>query len=206
VPHGSTFYRYITCLACMGIVNGYPDGTFRPNNVITRGQLAKIVTLAARITIYIPPVQQSFQDVPPGSTFWLYIERAAAYALAQGYRCGQSPNEPCIPPLNRHYYRPNAPATRGQAAVIIDRAAGFTGTPGGQIYEDVLPGSLFFVDTWRLGIRGIMSGYPCGGPGEPCIPPRNMPYFRPYNNVTRGQAAKMVSNTFLPYCQSQGGR
>ena len=30
VPVGSTFYPYIHCLACLGIVNGYPDGTFKP--------------------------------------------------------------------------------------------------------------------------------------------------------------------------------
>jgi hypothetical protein len=39
-----------------------------------------------------------------------------------------------------------------------------------------------------------MSGYPCGGAGEPCVPPDNRPYFRPSNNATRGQIAKIVSN------------
>ena len=32
VPPGSTFYPYVNCLACLGIINGYPDGTFKPNN------------------------------------------------------------------------------------------------------------------------------------------------------------------------------
>ena len=31
----------------------------------------------------------------------------------------------------------------------------------------------------------------------------NSPYFRPNADVTRGQAAKIVSNTFFPNCQSQ---
>jgi hypothetical protein len=35
VPVGSTFYQYIHCLACLGIINGYPDGTFKPNNDVT---------------------------------------------------------------------------------------------------------------------------------------------------------------------------
>jgi hypothetical protein len=30
VPEGSTFYAYIRCLACRGVVSGYADGTFRP--------------------------------------------------------------------------------------------------------------------------------------------------------------------------------
>lgn len=47
--------------------------------------------------------------------------------------------------------------------------------------------------------RGVIGGYPCDiDPREPCVPPQNLPYFRPGNNVTRGQAAKIVANTFLP--------
>ena len=45
--------------------------------------------------------------------------------------------------------------------------------------------------------RGIISGYNCGGVGEPCIPPANLPYFRPGNNATRGQIAKIVVNTAI---------
>ena len=30
---GSTFYAYVHCLACLDIVQGYPDGSFRPNDV-----------------------------------------------------------------------------------------------------------------------------------------------------------------------------
>ncbi|HET6262858.1 MAG TPA: SBBP repeat-containing protein, partial [Chloroflexia bacterium] len=47
VPQDSTFYTYIRCLACRGVIGGYTDGTFRPNNPVTRGQLAKIVSLSA---------------------------------------------------------------------------------------------------------------------------------------------------------------
>ncbi len=38
-----------------------------------------------------------------------------------------------------------------------------------------------------------MGGYPCGGEGEPCNG-SNQPYFRPFNNVTRGQLSKITSN------------
>ena len=39
--------------------------------------------------------------------------------------------------------------------------------------------------------RGIISGYACGGPGEPCDA-QHRPYFRQYNPATRGQIAKIV--------------
>jgi hypothetical protein len=50
----------------------------------------------------------------------------------------------------------------------------------------------------------VIGGYACGGEGVPCIPPLNRPYFRPYNNVTRGQASKIVANAFFPNCQAPG--
>ena len=38
--------------------------------------------------------------------------------------------------------------------------------------------------------KGIISGYTCGGLGEPCDP-QNRPYFRWTANATRGQIAKI---------------
>ena len=61
VPLDNTFYANIRCLACRGIVSGYADGTFRPNNDVTRGQLAKIVSSAAGFTE--SPDPQIFEDV-----------------------------------------------------------------------------------------------------------------------------------------------
>src|SRR5262249_45353658 len=58
------------------------------------------------------------------------------------------------------------------------------------IFEDVPPGSTFFEYVEGLASQGVMSGYPCGGLGEPCLPPDNRPYFRPSNNATRGQTSK----------------
>jgi hypothetical protein len=62
-----------------------------------------------------------------------------------------------------------------------------------------MPGTTFYDFIWRLTDRGIVSGYPCGGPGEPCSS-RNLPYFRFNSSSTRGQASKIVSNTFFPAC------
>ncbi|HYO50948.1 MAG TPA: S-layer homology domain-containing protein, partial [Chloroflexia bacterium] len=44
VPAGSTFYPFVRCLACSDVLSGYADGTFRPGNPMTRGQLAKVVS------------------------------------------------------------------------------------------------------------------------------------------------------------------
>jgi subtilisin-like proprotein convertase family protein len=195
VPATNTFYANIRCLACRAIVGGYADGTFRPNNNITRGQLSKIVSNSAGFTDPVPA--QTFEDVPSTNTFYLYIGRMASRGIIGGYPCG-GPGEPCGAG-NLPYFRLNANATRGQISKIVSEAAGITDPPNGQTYEDVPSTSTFYVWIERLTGRGVMSGYPCGGPGEPCGP-GNKPYFRPNANATRGQVSKIVGNTFFPGC------
>jgi len=196
VPPGSTFYPFVHCLACLGIINGYPDGTFKPNANVTRGQLSKIVSNSAGFND--PVTTQTFQDVPLSSTFFVYIGRLSSRGYINGYACG-GPGEPCQPG-NLPYFRPNNNATRGQISKIDSNAAGFNDPPTGQQFQDVAPGSTYYTYTYRLVTRQVMGGYACGGPGESCIPPANMPYFRPNNNATRGQTSKIVSNTFFPDC------
>jgi len=209
VPVGSTFYPYIECMACRGIINGYPCGGpgepcdpnnnsyFRPGNNVTRGQFSKIASNAAGFNE--TPGAQQYEDVLPGSTFYDFIWRLSDRGYINGYPCGGA-GEPCGP-SNLPYFRPNANVTRGQIAKIDSNAAGYNETPGAQQYEDVVPGSTFYDFIWRLSDRGLVNGYPCGGTGEPCGP-SNLPYFRPSANATRGQASKIVSNTFFPNCQT----
>jgi carboxypeptidase T len=203
VPTDHTFYTYIQCLACRGIINGYSSGCetgnpcFRPGNLVTRGQIAKIVSNSAGFSE--PAGAQQFEDVPPGSTFFDFIWRLADRGIVSGYLCG-GPGEPCVPPDNLPYFRPNNNVTRGQLSKIVSEAAGFSEPAGAQQFEDVPPGHTFYAWIWRLTSRGIINGYPCGGLGEPCIPPDNRPYFRPGANATRGQASKIVANTFFPEC------
>jgi hypothetical protein len=197
VPPGSPFYPFVRCLACRCIVSGYSDGTFHPNNNVTRGQAAKIVSNAAGFQD--PPGAQIFEDVSPGSTFYDFVQRLAARGVINGYSCGGS-GEPCVPPGSRPYFRSNSDITRGQLAKVVSNTAGYQGPAGSQIFEDVALGSTFYDFVQYLASRNILSGYPCGGAGEPCVPPANRPYFRPANRATRGQAAKIVSNTFFPEC------
>ena len=198
VPPGHTFYDFVRCLACTSIVSGYSDGTFRPNNQVTRGQLSKIVSNSAGFSDYF--TVQTFEDVPVGSTFYDFIERLADLSIISGYPCGGA-GEPCVPPDNRPYFRPNANMTRGQSSKIIASAASLPAPPAGQrTFEDVPIGSTFWEWIEALASTGAISGYPCGSPGEPCVPPGNRPYFRPGANVTRGQSTKIVSNTFFPGC------
>jgi hypothetical protein len=196
VPSGSTFHTFIRCLTCRGIISGYADGTFRPNNNVTRGQLSKLVSNAAGFNEAISG--QTFQDVPPGSDFYLFVERMSRRGIIGGYPCGGAGGQ--CGAGNRPYFRLNAGATRGQIAKIVSNAKGYTDTPSGQTFQDLSTSSTFYPFVERLTTRGIMGGYPCGGAGEPCGT-SNKPYFRPNTNATRGQISKIVTNTFFPECQ-----
>lgn len=127
---GSPFYHWINQLARRGIIAGYPCGRapsepcyynlpyFRPNANATRGQIAKIVSEAREYSDEVPATQQSFVDVPPGSPFWLYVERLRLNgSVIGGYACG-GPGEPCP----GAYFRPQANASRGQVAKIVSKA------------------------------------------------------------------------------------
>jgi hypothetical protein len=128
VPPSNPFYEWINRLSNRGIIGGYacggagePCGTanrpyFRPNNNATRGQISKIVSESAGFAD--PQTGQTFQDVPEGSTFHLWIERLASRGIMGGYACGGA-GEPCVPTANRPYFRPNNNATRGQTSKIV---------------------------------------------------------------------------------------
>ncbi|HEX8230592.1 MAG TPA: S-layer homology domain-containing protein [Chloroflexia bacterium] len=212
VQPGDTFYEFIRCLACRQIVGGYPCGGpgescnndnepyYRPGANVTRGQLSKIIANSAGLNDPIAPGQQQFADVEPGDPFYEFVERLAETGAIAGYPCGESgPGEPCDD-LNRPYFRPNNPATRGQISKIVSIAAGFEeDVPAGQqTFTDTPPDSPFWVFIERLAARGIISGY---GDASRC-PETGTPCFRYNDQTTRGQMAKIAANAFFPNCQT----
>jgi len=200
------FYTPVVYLACHGVISGYSNGdgtfSFRPYNNTTRAQMVKIVVLGFNKPIVTPVGgAHTFADVPPANPFWSVIETAAAGQIVSGYTCG-GPQEPCDS-SNRPYFRPYANVTRGQLAKIDAVAAGWTliDPPGPGTFADVLPGTAFYPFVETAACHGVISGYSCGGPGEPCDN-QNRPYFRQYNPATRGQIAKIVYNSLAsgPTC------
>ncbi len=222
VPTTNTFWSYVRCLACRGIVTGYTCGGanpvtgevepcdqnnnpyFRYNNPITRGQISKLVSNAAGFSE--DPGAQLLEDIPSGSTFYAYVNRLVNRGVMGGYACG-GPGEPCVAPFNRGYFRPSSNASRGQLSKIVSNAAGFSEPSSQQTFEDVPAASTFYLFVQRLASRSAMGGYTCGGINpetnqpEPCTE-GSRAYFRPGNTVTRGQSSKIVGNTFYPSCQT----
>jgi hypothetical protein len=185
-------YEPVRYLACRGVIAGYSDGTFRPSNTTTRGQMVKIVVLGLSVPAYTPPAGVTFADVPSAHPFFSVIEAAAHAGVVGGYTCGSRPDEPCDA-QQRPYFRPGAAVTRGQLSKMVSVAAGWpAGAPSSATFADVPPGSPFYGFVEAASCRGIISGYTCGTAlGEPCDA-GGRPYFRPGNSATRGQIAKIV--------------
>ncbi len=104
VPPGSAFYDFVETAFNRGAVSGYGDGTFRPDNNVTRAQLCKIIVLAEGWTIDITGGPH-FSDVVTGDPFYGYIETAYNHNIISGYGDGT--------------FRPDNNATRGQISKIV---------------------------------------------------------------------------------------
>jgi S-layer homology domain len=173
------FYGPVQYLACLGVVSGYADGTFRPYANTTRGQFSKMLVLGRGWPIATPSTP-TFADVPTTHPFFGVVETAHAQGVISGYDCG-APGEPCP----GGYFRPGVYITRGQMSKLI--ALGMNWpllNPSAPTFEDVLAGSPFYQAVETVYAHGVISGYSCG-PG--CL------QFRPGNNATRGQLSKVLS-------------
>jgi hypothetical protein len=165
VSSADWFYEFVNCLFCRGAISGYADGTFRPGNNTTRGQLAKIVVLAFNLPINTKNGPH-FTDVPLGNPFYQFIETAYNRGLISGYSDGT--------------FRPNNNVTRGQLCKIVVVAAEWPLiSPIEPTFVDVGRNNPFFSYVESAYCHQVISGYIFG-------------LFKPGNNATRAQIAKIV--------------
>ena len=103
VAAANWFNNAVSTTANVGWVQGYPDGSFQPNNYITRAEFA---TIAARFLSGDYTGGDRFTDIT-GHWAAEYINRAAAAGWINGYPDGT--------------FRPNAYITRAEAVTLINR-------------------------------------------------------------------------------------
>lgn len=69
------FYDIVSTAVTLGIVNGYPDGSFLPHQTVNRAEAVKMLTLAAQVENPVP-LSAPFEDVAPGLWFSPYADYA----------------------------------------------------------------------------------------------------------------------------------
>ncbi|HPP44090.1 MAG TPA: S-layer homology domain-containing protein, partial [Caldisericia bacterium] len=87
VPESYWAYKEINKLVELGILKGYPDGTFKPGNNVTRAEFATMVVLAKKLTL-ISPATPTFKDVPTNHWAYKQVETAAKAGYLKGYPDG----------------------------------------------------------------------------------------------------------------------
>jgi PKD repeat protein len=175
----TTYWAWASIEACRaaGIVGGYPGGTYRPSETVTRDQMAVYISRAlAGGDAGVPtgPPIPSFSDVATDHWAYKHIEYAESQNVVTGYPGG--------------VYLPALPVTRDQMAVFVARAmaggdAGVPPGPGTATFPDVPIDHWAFKYVEYCKTEGVVGGY---GDGT----------YRPAVTVTRDQMAVYVQRAF----------
>lgn len=107
------FAGSVSALVNKGIISGYADGTFRPNDTITRAQMAKMLVNAFELTG--KESKNSFKDVKQGDWFFQYVNTLVENKVT----VGKSPSE----------FGAGEAVTRGQIAIFIHNSNKIVKTP-----------------------------------------------------------------------------
>ena len=91
------------------MVSGYPDGSFRPNDTITREQMAAILYQYARIQGKLDDSRADLSIFSDLDSLSAYAKEPMSWAVAQGLFSGVSADT----------LAPGGSTTRAQAAVIL---------------------------------------------------------------------------------------
>ncbi|MBP3361650.1 MAG: S-layer homology domain-containing protein [Clostridia bacterium] len=110
--------EYITSLYKEGIIDGFEDGSFRPDGQVTRAQLTKMLLGAMKLE---PEGESPFADVPADAWYCGYIAAASKNGIVTG--------------ISETEFLPDSFVTRQDAAVMIYRAAAPKAASGAE-YSD----------------------------------------------------------------------
>lgn len=107
VPDDAWYATAVKTLASLGMMDGYPDGTFRPDEPITRAEFATVGLAFA----YDPlDASCSYYDVGANAWYYTYVAQATTYGWIGGY------------PDNT--FRPGNNITRVEVCVIVNNMLG----------------------------------------------------------------------------------
>lgn len=110
VPKSHKYSGYIYEATKAGIINGYPDGTFKPDQKVTRGHMAAFIARAYKL----PNGTQTFKDVPKGHTAYEAVKQLAKAGITTGYTDGT--------------FKPQNNLTKAHLATFVARAVRYKET------------------------------------------------------------------------------
>lgn len=153
-----------------GLVSGYPDGTFRPSNHITRAEFATLVQKAFDLK---SEAKSEFSDVKSSDWYYDAVATLASLGVVGGYEDGT--------------FRPAGHITRAEAAAIMTNLKKLN--PNASAAEKFA--DYASMADWAKGHVGavveakFMSGYPDGT-------------FKASNTITRAESVATLNNVINP--------
>ena len=147
-----------------GLIKGFPDGTFKPDNHLTR---AEAVTLILRLMHIASSgtYKQDFTDVSMNFWAFKYIEEAYKRGIVKG--------------TGNSKFSPNKPIMRGEFTVMLVRALKFQYVEKSNPFADISSAYFGYKEIITAYYKGIVIGIEKDGKR----------YFYPYSEITRGDAA-----------------
>lgn len=156
--------QYIKTAVSKGFVSGYPDAKFRPDKDVSRAEFTSMINKALGNT---GTVSISFSDVPSNEWYYKDIQKGMSASFVGGY--------------DDNTFRPNAPVTRQEAAVMISRLIPTYGSSSNlQSYPDYTA-----VSDWASTAMSKVCGKKYMGPYKDGK-------LHPLDNLTRAQTAKIL--------------
>lgn len=131
-----------------GLAQGYPDGTFKPDNCITRAEFVSLINKSFGLT---STVKTDFSDVAPTNWFAGDIARARAAGYINGFEDGA--------------FRPDKQISRQEAATMLARLLKLETAADSSAYLNKFTDAKE-ISAWSKGsvgvavARGLMNGYP----------------------------------------------
>lgn len=167
----SHFYKdAIEFLQDAGVVKGYDDGTFRPDNLISKAEFLK---MAFNQSGYAPPerlYKTPFRDVDPGSYYSAFVKKGLEMDIINF-----NPETPI--------YLPASPISRIEAIKMIMKIKGiptpYVSEKTGSLFEDIESSSPDFHIIHSAEKTNIFIS-------------TEFPLFLPHRSLKRGEAAELI--------------
>ena len=162
----------VDALSSRGIIGGYEDGTFRPDNRLTRAEFAALIVRALGLKAKKTP---SFTDVPANEWYAGPVAAASEYGIILG--------------IGNNRFDPNGTITREEAAVMCARAAKLCGMETSRSSADILDALSVFSD-YRSSEKWAREALAfCVGEG---LLDGEAVNLRPLDKITRSETAIML--------------
>ncbi len=171
VGGSANFYDAIKYLKDKSIFSGYQDGSFKPDQVISRTEVLKVALVSANRPLLPLQGALSYQDIDPNAWYIPYIATAQLNGITQGYIGG--------------FFKPNQNVTRAEFLKILLLATPVSIDPAvnESPYPDVAKDDWYAVFAQFGKQKNIL--------------PRATDGFKPDEEITRAEVAEIIYRLML---------